>query len=122
MTDRVKRNVEDVAYVDSDLTEIPMREVIRIRKSLIASIPRRVREEAFRARAKIIGVLSACLCGYPTQKTETDSGHSDWCPSHHLLMGYAALDEQSAERHDEDGDQDADQLAGDAPSQESQEA
>lgn len=128
MTERIKRNVEDVGYVAADLTAKPMREVLRERKSLIATIPLKIRESAYRDRAGIIGVLQACLCGYPIRKAPTESEHELWCPSTALLASQLEVLKRSIEMEyapsndpaDADGDPNADEPASDEASEESE--
>lgn len=81
------RNVDDVPCVESaDGAARPMREVLDERKRRANTSPRRVREAAFHERAFIQGQLGSCLCSWPLEKAETESGHPEWCPAHHLLL------------------------------------
>lgn len=126
--DKPKRNVEDVAYVAADLSETPMREVLRDRKSLVATIPRALREAAYRERAGIIGVLQSCLCAMPLRRAETDSGHADWCPSTALLASQREASKRSlspmmyaaSNEHDTAGTDTADRTPSDAVPEESE--
>lgn len=87
---RTKRNVTDVSYVASDLTATPMRTVLRTRKSNAKMVSAKIRYEAFKARAGIIGVLNACHCAYPLE-----AEHREWCPSVALLRSQQAVKEKS---------------------------
>lgn len=89
------RNVEDVPYVESaDLTkQRPMREVLAERKRLVSSVPRAIREEAYRERAGMIAELQSCLCGYPIRRASTESGHEEWCPTVGILISRQAAKE-----------------------------
>lgn len=87
VTDRIKRNVDDVAYREaSDLEGRPMRHIIQERKSLVAGIPKKVREDAYRERAGMIAVLGSCLCDHSLAVP----GHRAWCPSTAILASMRA--------------------------------
>lgn len=88
------RNVEDVMCVESaDLKQRPMREVLAERKRLISSVPRVIREEAYRERAGMIAELQSCLCGFPIRRGTHDSGHEQWCPTVGILTSRQAAKE-----------------------------
>lgn len=90
--ERVKRNVEDVAYTESaELEQRPMREVLKERASLhTQSGTRAQRDEAFRARALIQGMAGSCLCLWPIVKAETESEHEEWCVAHGIYLSAKA--------------------------------
>ena len=41
---------------------------------------------AFRARAAVIGALSACTCEYPAKRYDTDSFHARDCQAHAITL------------------------------------
>jgi hypothetical protein len=43
---------------------------------------KQLREEAYRARAGMIGELATCICTYPLEHFETTSGHHETCAAH----------------------------------------
>jgi hypothetical protein len=47
-----------------------------------------LREQAYRARAGMIGELTSCICSYPLERFDTSSGHHEACAAHlcHLSM------------------------------------
>lgn len=91
MADRVKQNVDDVAYAEAD-GDRPMREVIRERHASARKYTRAQLDAAYRARAREIALLSTCLCCFPNVRADTASGHDAWCPSEHMTHSLAAVD------------------------------
>jgi hypothetical protein len=88
VTERVKRNVDDVDYAALEGPR-PMREVLHARARSHNAQDKATREQAFRARAREIGMLQSCLCCVPLVKYDTPSGHDDtFCPAHALWMSY----------------------------------
>lgn len=51
---------------------------------------RKLREEAYRARAGVIGIMTSCICTYPVEQEATSTGHSEFCPSHLMITARAA--------------------------------
>jgi hypothetical protein len=52
--------------------------------------------EAFRVRAGMIAVLQSCLCTYPVENHDTETGHAFECPGHHHEMKYRELEAMAA--------------------------
>lgn len=90
------RNVDDVDYVQSaDLKTTPMREVLHARARSHNAQDKKLREAAFKARARETGMLQSCLCCYPLVKYDTPSGHDDtFCPAHGLWLSYQEVDKR----------------------------
>lgn len=44
-------------------------------------------QRAFRFRARIIGPLTSCICGYPIVRYETSTLHRESCPGHLTILG-----------------------------------
>lgn len=90
------RNVEDVDYAAADGNR-PMREVIRERTVKARKYKRSQLEAAYRARAREVSLLMSCLCAYPLVRTETPSGHEEWCPAESLRRSFEAADARNTE-------------------------
>ncbi len=86
---KTPRNVTDVDYAEMD-GPAPMRKVLADRKRQANASPRAQREAAFRERAFMQAQLASCLCCFPLVKSETESEHERFCPSHHLLLSKLA--------------------------------
>lgn len=41
---------------------------------------------AFRVRAGVQGHMLVCLCAYPIEKADNETGHDEYCPGHRHLL------------------------------------
>ena len=67
-------------------------------KRAIRGAPKR-HAEAYRARARDIGLLASCICTFPLDVDPTTlSGCDPRCPREQMARSYAELDKRKVER------------------------